>query len=202
MLNNTAVNSVSCSDLDLPLYFWLCFPLPGSHSTADNRLYLLFGARKDTTPSAEQPTEAVHTGVCVSVSLIIRSNRFSFNCYADDTQLYFPPRWLQYLNIISNFRTDISVWMRGRHLQVNLLKTELVLFPANSAIPLNINIQLDSSSLTPTKTARNWGVLIDDQLNFSEHVKVQYLADAFTESTLSIKPARINRNPQDYARPW
>ena len=56
------------------------------------------------------------------------------------------------------------------HLQLNLSKTELLVFPANPAIPQNINIQLDSTSLTPTKYARNMGVIFDDQLDFSEPV--------------------------------
>ena len=44
---------------------------------------------------------------------------------------------------------------------------ELLVFPA---IPQNINIQLGSSSLNPTKYAQNLGVIFDDQLNFSKHV--------------------------------
>ena len=40
----------------------------------------------------------------------------------------------------------ISVWMRKRQLQPNLLKPELLLFPANPAITQNINIQLGLTS--------------------------------------------------------
>ena len=44
---------------------------------------------------------------------------------------------------------------------------ELLIFPA---IPQNINIQLGSASLNPTKYAQNLGVIFDDQLHFSKHV--------------------------------
>ena len=37
---------------------------------------------------------------------------------------------------ISACLSDISVWIRGRHLQPNLSKTELLVFPANPAIQL------------------------------------------------------------------
>ncbi len=34
----------------------------------------------------------------------------------------------------------------------------------------NFNIQLGSSTITPSKTARNLGVVIDDKLNFTDHI--------------------------------
>ncbi len=34
----------------------------------------------------------------------------------------------------------------------------------------NFTIQLGTSTITPSKTARNLGVVIDDQLNFSDHI--------------------------------
>ena len=72
-------------------------------------------------------------------------------CIWNLTVLVFTP-WWQLHNIGSNFwMPHISAWMMGRHLQLNLLKTDLLVFPANPAIPQNINIQLGSSSLTPTK---------------------------------------------------
>src|SRR4029434_4670314 len=36
--------------------------------------------------------------------------------------------------------------------------------------PHNININIDSLSLVPSKTARNLGVIIDDQLTFTDHI--------------------------------
>src|SRR4029434_3175702 len=56
------------------------------------------------------------------------------------------------------------------HLQLNLAKTELMVFPAKQVIHHNIKINTDSLSLVPSKTARNLGVIIDDQLTFTDHI--------------------------------
>ena len=60
--------------------------------------------------------------------------------------------------------------MKERHLQLNLSKTELIVIPASPSVQPLINIQLGSTQLMPTKSARNLGVMIDDQLTFKVHV--------------------------------
>ncbi len=42
--------------------------------------------------------------------------------------------------------------------------------PSNPSFHHNFTFQLGSSTITPSKTARNLGVVIDDKLNFSDHV--------------------------------
>ncbi len=66
--------------------------------------------------------------------------------------------------------TDISCWMKDHHLQLNLAKTGLLVVPANPSFHHNFTIQLGTSIITPSKTARNLGVMIDDQLTFSDHI--------------------------------
>ncbi len=41
---------------------------------------------------------------------------------------------------------------------------------ANPSFHHNFTFQLGSSTITPSKTARNLGVVIDDKLNFSDHI--------------------------------
>src|SRR4029434_137655 len=64
---------------------------------------------------------------------------------------------------ISDCLADISTWMKNHHLQLNLAKTE----PQHHH---NININIDSLFLAPSKTARHLWVIIDDQLNITAHI--------------------------------
>ncbi len=56
------------------------------------------------------------------------------------------------------------------HLQLNLAKTELLVISTNPSLHHNFTFQLGSSTITPSKTVRNLGVVIDDKLNFSDHI--------------------------------
>ncbi|KAK9976737.1 hypothetical protein ABG768_021940, partial [Culter alburnus] len=66
--------------------------------------------------------------------------------------------------------TAISAWMKDHHLQLNLAKTELLVIGANPTLHHNLSVQLGSSTITPSRTARNLGVVMDDCLTFTDHV--------------------------------
>ncbi len=71
---------------------------------------------------------------------------------------------------ISGCLEDISAWMKEHHLQLNLAKTELLVFPATPSLQHDFTIQLGSSTITPSTSVRNLGVIFDDQLTFKEHI--------------------------------
>ncbi len=71
---------------------------------------------------------------------------------------------------VSACLADISSWMKNHHLQLNLAKTELLVVSANPSFHHNFTFQLGSSTITPSKTARNLGVVIDDKVNFTDHI--------------------------------
>ncbi|KAK3536252.1 hypothetical protein QTP86_000157 [Hemibagrus guttatus] len=70
---------------------------------------------------------------------------------------------------ISECLVDISSWMMAHQLKLNPSKTELLVIPGDPS-PAQDLISLNNSMISPSATARNLGVTMDNQLSFSSHV--------------------------------
>ncbi len=92
--------------------------------------------------------------------------------HMDDTQLDLPfrPDDPKVAARISGCLVDISAWMKEHHLQLNLTKTELLVFPATPTLQHAFTIQIGSSTISPSSSVRNLGVIFDDQLTFKDHI--------------------------------
>ncbi|XP_033988854.1 uncharacterized protein LOC117484534, partial [Trematomus bernacchii] len=84
--------------------------------------------------------------------------------YADNTQLIlsFPP---SETGVVA-----ISQWMSAHHLKLNLDKTEMLFLPGKGSPVHDLTITIDHSVVTPSRTARNLGVILDDLLSFSANI--------------------------------
>ncbi|KAJ8335100.1 hypothetical protein SKAU_G00407390 [Synaphobranchus kaupii] len=102
-----------------------------------------------------------------SLGSVIKSHGFSYHSYADDTQLFlsFPPSTPQVKE------SEISEWMATHHLKLNLDKTELLFMPYKTSPLHDLSITIDGTMVAASHSARNLGVVLDDQLDFKEHIR-------------------------------
>ncbi len=81
---------------------------------------------------------------------IIQAHGISYHCYADDTQLNLSFR-LDHSTVstrISGCLADILAWVKEHHLQLNLAKTELLVFRLTPTLQNYFTIHIDSSTIT------------------------------------------------------
>ncbi|XP_053332074.1 uncharacterized protein LOC128505588, partial [Clarias gariepinus] len=83
---------------------------------------------------------------------------------------YLKDRSYEVSTRISACLADISFWMAAHQLKLNLSKTELLFIPCDSSPGQDLVISMDNNQITPSTTARNLGVTVDNHLSFSPHI--------------------------------
>jgi hypothetical protein len=109
---------------------------------------------------------------------ILKKHGITFHIYADDTQIYISfsasdsSKASSCLNILENCISDIRSWMAHNKLKLNDDKTEFLVIssPHYQDLFINTHLQIGNSSISPSQTARNLGVMFDNVLNMSNHV--------------------------------
>jgi len=108
-------------------------------------------------------------------SHIFSSTPVNFHLYADDTQLYisFSPTDPQpCLSSLSTTLNSLHNWLTANKLTVNPSKTEFLIIgtPQQRAKLLSPSISFQGSTITPSHSVRNLGVIFDSDHSFTSHI--------------------------------
>ena len=107
---------------------------------------------------------------------IAERHEISIHMYADDTQLYltcdpkdFNAAVLQLEKAIS----EVREWMMSNHLKLNEDKTEYLIIAKKSTLKhiKNTEINVGSAAITSSKTVKNIGGFLDQNMCMEEHAK-------------------------------
>ena len=105
---------------------------------------------------------------------IINKHGLSSVSYADDTQIYVvikPSNRDSAISQVENCIKDIRIWMAANKLMLNDAKTELLHVSSRFSknVP-DIHINIGDTSISPSKTVRDLGVILDNNLTMTSHV--------------------------------
>jgi hypothetical protein len=110
---------------------------------------------------------------------ICEKHDVNYHIFADDTQIYvwFKPEGSEEqdraMTKIQNCITDIKLWMSSNYLKLNEDKTEVLFIQSKHAKRNNLqpkSIDIGSSEIDVTESARNLGVIFDASLSLDKHV--------------------------------
>jgi len=109
------------------------------------------------------------------LSYVLDDASIKFHFYADDTQLYISfssSDSEQNLGQLSSVLDQVYSWFCANRLCVNPSKTEYLLIgtPQQRRKITNSSVYFQNLALTPSPTARNLGVIFDENLDFKNHI--------------------------------
>ena len=91
--------------------------------------------------------------------------------FADDTNLIQFGKTLNTLNVTLNSDLDsLSTWLNANKIALNVAKTEYIIFKSRFKVPGDLNLFLNGHRLSPSLSLKYLGVLLDEHLNWGQHI--------------------------------
>ena len=91
--------------------------------------------------------------------------------FADDTSLMQFGKSLEALNITLNSDlVKLSSWLNANKIALNVEKTEYIIFKSRFKFPGDLNLFLNGRKLSPSSSLKYLGVLLDEHLNWDQHI--------------------------------
>ena len=109
---------------------------------------------------------------------LLRQHEVKFHMYADDIQIYveFDPKIPNDAECglfkLSKCISDVQHWMSSNKLQLNGEKTEFIIASSscNYKHLAHLTLTINNSTLHPSTSIRNLGVVFDNTMSMSDHV--------------------------------
>ncbi|KAL8607345.1 hypothetical protein ACOMHN_039495 [Nucella lapillus] len=105
---------------------------------------------------------------------IIERHNVSYQMFADDTELYGSVACNDSQILVDSLQhcaADVKLWTIQNKLQLNDDKTECLLFDPSESVAAPLSLNIGSSNIAFSKSARNLGVIFDKDLSMHEQVK-------------------------------
>ena len=108
------------------------------------------------------------------ITQIFQKHNIQYHCYADDIQLYlsFPPSKTELATAINKLEScidELKSWMESNGLKLNDSKSEFLVVGSQQMLSKvgseTCKIRIGQSSVSPSKTVRNLGVMFDANMS-------------------------------------
>lgn len=92
--------------------------------------------------------------------------------FADDTSLIHSNKSVKQLNRhINHDLTLLCHWLKANKISLNANKTELIIFKSKrKSITKHLNFHISRQRITPKKSVKYLGLILDEHLSFNEHL--------------------------------
>ena len=100
------------------------------------------------------------------------SNQLFLVLFADDSNAFVSGRDIdQIIDTINGTMDDLVVWLQSNKLTLNIKKTHFMIFSQpRKALQYTKQVLIDKQAIDRVENTRFLGVLVDDKLNFKDHI--------------------------------